>query len=165
MEQLKEEFLRSMKKQSPIFAPDVTVSEYFYNAHTLFWNGTLGKMAHGLALIHFDYEVWVTGHSLGGALANLFATALVTEKKVSNDRLKLYTFGQPRVGNRHYSNYHNENVRDFTLLNSKANLKLFQVKESYRIVHKKDLVPTLPPIILNYIHTKNEVGYLHKIFI
>ncbi|KAH7712424.1 Protein Y51H4A.5 [Aphelenchoides avenae] len=46
-----------------------------------------------------DYEIWVTGHSLGGALATL--TARHVSGAVGgwpNERVKLVTFGQPRTG-------------------------------------------------------------------
>ena len=44
-----------------------------------------------------DYAVVFTGHSLGGALANLFAINF--RQKYPGKEVKLYTFGQPRVGN------------------------------------------------------------------
>jgi triacylglycerol lipase len=42
-------------------------------------------------------RIWITGHSLGGALAMLFALRLKLRRGV--DAAGVYTFGQPRVGN------------------------------------------------------------------
>jgi hypothetical protein len=45
-----------------------------------------------------DVNVWVTGHSLGAALATLFVARLMDTG--DDDRVRgLYTFGSPRVGN------------------------------------------------------------------
>ena len=40
-------------------------------------------------------QLWITGHSLGGALANLAAAELL---EFSDQVLGVYTFGQPKVG-------------------------------------------------------------------
>lgn len=52
-------------------------------------------------------NLWVTGHSLGGAIANLFV-ADVLERKNENDLshvnlMGLYTFGAPRVGDARFA--------------------------------------------------------------
>ena len=61
--------------------------------------------------------LWLTGHSLGAALATLAAERY---KKAQG----LYTFGSPRVGNKRFR-------------------ELFPVK-SYRVVHNNDIVTELP---------------------
>lgn len=43
-------------------------------------------------------RVMVTGHSLGGAMATLAAHAIKT--RFPNAMITVYTYGQPRVGNR-----------------------------------------------------------------
>jgi ABC-type tungstate transport system permease subunit len=45
-----------------------------------------------------DYELWVTGQSLGAALASLAAGKLVKDMGVNEENLKLVTIGQPRTG-------------------------------------------------------------------
>ena len=50
-------------------------------------------------------EILVTGHSLGGALATLGAHAIKTTFPASE--LTVYTYGQPRVGNRAFAHEYN----------------------------------------------------------
>ena len=74
-----------------------------------------------------NQQVWVTGHSLGGALAVLLAATLMeTGIKVSG----LYTFGAPRVGDEEFANRLNDELSDGA---------------HWRVVNEEDLVPHLPP--------------------
>ncbi len=70
-----------------------------------------------------DDVVWITGHSLGGAMATLLARWLHHEKwKIAG----VYTFGQPRAGDDDYAAaYPLEDVH-------------------YRFVNSRDIVPQLP---------------------
>jgi len=43
-------------------------------------------------------KIWVTGHSLGGALAMLATRRLLMDMKI--DQIETHTFGQPRVGDK-----------------------------------------------------------------
>ncbi|KIH54336.1 triacylglycerol lipase [Ancylostoma duodenale] len=73
-------------------------------------------------------DVTISGHSLGGALATLAASHLVKLKVLENpDKVKLVTFGQPRVGNKEFADAVDE-----------------EVDYAYRVVHYHDLVPTIP---------------------
>lgn len=65
-------------------------------------------------------KLWITGHSLGGALATLAARRLPTSMKP----VGVYTFGQPRVGDTAYA-------------------KKYKLKH-HRFVNNKDIVPTVP---------------------
>ncbi len=48
-----------------------------------------------------DVKIWITGHSLGGALATLMAADILRLKSLGKklDLRGVYTFGSPRVGN------------------------------------------------------------------
>lgn len=70
--------------------------------------------------------VWITGHSLGGALAVLCAAHLQQNHIKVNG---VYTFGQPRLGNRGFSKRYNKNLGSRT----------------FRFVNVDDIVPDLPP--------------------
>jgi predicted lipase len=83
-----------------------------------------------------EYKIVFTGHSLGGAMAEIAAIDfhMLTGARY-DDRVSIYTFGQPRVGNPEWA----------TFYNSKSFSKRFQ-----RIVRDKDPVAQLPPRFLNY---------------
>ncbi len=76
--------------------------------------------------------IWLTGHSLGGALATLAVDRLLDEWDVSG----LYTFGQPRVGDKKFHRAFNERFRHRT----------------YRFVNDEDIVTRVPPRKLGYWH-------------
>jgi predicted lipase len=78
------------------------------------------------------HRIRITGHSLGGALAILFAIDL----KLLDIPTTVYTFGQPRLGNSE-------------LVNWSPTLSIHQ------IISDGDIVPTLPPLWLGYEHLKS----------
>ncbi len=82
--------------------------------------------------------LWVTGHSLGAALATL-ATAYLREK--DQPVQGLYSFGSPRVGDRAFARHFNGDFGD----------------KAFRVVNKNDVITRLPPRALSYSH----VGQLY----
>lgn len=78
--------------------------------------------------------LWITGHSLGGAMAT-FAAAWMTERNLPIRGV--YTFGQPRCGDKNFS----------TTLNAKLPNKFF------RFHNNNDIVPRLPARLMNFEHT------------
>ncbi|KAF9599396.1 hypothetical protein IFM89_036953, partial [Coptis chinensis] len=78
-------------------------------------------------------RILVTGHSLGGALAILFPSVLVLheEETIMSSLLGVYTFGQPRVGDKDFGNF----------MKSQLNV-IF--KRYYRVVFRYDVVPRIP---------------------
>ncbi|CCD69965.1 Fungal lipase-type domain-containing protein [Caenorhabditis elegans] len=119
------------------------VSEYFSDAFFKIWTSGMKDDVISLMSRYPSYQVWVTGHSLGGALASLAATYLRYTSLVSADQLLLVTFGQPRTGN-----------MDFAT--SVDNL----VPNAYRVTHSHDPVPHLPGQGHHgYFHHKSEVYY------
>lgn len=81
-----------------------------------------------------------TGHSLGGAAAVIAAVKF--NEQYSGKAVKVYTFGQPRVGDGDYTKYVDSKLNHF-----------------FRLVHKKDLVPHKPAYLAFYRHSGYEVWY------
>ncbi|XP_052766101.1 uncharacterized protein LOC128207300 isoform X2 [Mya arenaria] len=86
------------------------------------------KSVQTLVTKHSNYDVFVTGHSLGGAIASLAAISLRERDLVTDDKMSLYTFGMPRAGSREYAFNFDKKVR-----------------KSWRIVHYQDMVSIIPP--------------------
>ena len=82
-----------------------------------------------------ETKLWVTGHSLGGALAAVATISLETQGfEVSG----LYTFGQPRVADWKLVNYMNARMGDRIV----------------RYVNNNDIVPMIPPQIIPWVPTR-----------
>jgi hypothetical protein len=79
---------------------------------------------------HTIKHIIITGHSLGGALAVSLAHKILVTKINQTAKVHLVTFGAPRVGNKVFAEYINNNERIF------GNL---------RFVYGYDLVTHLPP--------------------
>ena len=80
------------------------------------------------ALKGAEQPLFITGHSLGGALAIIAAERLRRELKI--EATAVYTFGAPRVGSAAFAGSYNAcGLGD----------------RSYRLIHGLDIVPTLPP--------------------
>ena len=88
-----------------------------------------------------QWHVFVTGHSLGGALATLFSAELggSIQSGKRGCTVSMYNYGSPRVGNRAFCESFNKLVPD-----------------SIRIINGTDLVPTLPAL-LGYRHVDHGV--------
>ena len=82
--------------------------------------------------------LYLTGHSLGGALASLAALFLHRE---GLPVAAVYTFGSPRVGNREWRAIYSEALGGV----------------SYRVIAAGDLVPLLPGLLDGYRHVGQEI--------
>jgi predicted lipase len=88
-----------------------------------------------------DFRLIITGHSLGGAIATLAAADI---RKIDVDpwyltNTELFTFGSPRVGNKHTARF----------LSKQSTL-------SYRVTSLNDPIPNLPFHAFGYWHTQPE---------
>ena len=85
---------------------------------------------------HPNYKIYVTGHSLGGALATLFGYILAHEFE---DLITVVSFASPRIGNYHWK----KSFED------KPNLVHF------RVSNNRDLITATPSI--NYYHVGTDI--------
>eukprot|EP00775_Hariotina_reticulata_P003437 gene3437-3709_t len=81
------------------------------------------------------WQIFVTGHSLGGALATLCAYDLAGRRSVT-----MYTYGAPRVGNKAFAGAFNERLQG----------------RSWRITNTSDIVPSVPRL-MGYAHVSTGV--------
>ncbi|KAI9290940.1 alpha/beta-hydrolase [Neoconidiobolus thromboides FSU 785] len=96
-----------------------------------------------------QYKIVVTGHSLGAAIASLMALRIKYKLSVPDNKLNLYTYGGPRIGDPDFARFVNRH--GFTI---------------GRFVNENDVVPHLPPEISDYNHHQRELwvnGYNTKL--
>ena len=97
----------------------------------------------------YAQSLWITGHSLGGALAALAAARLsLDEHKPING---IYTFGQPRVGDRQFTREIDNELKP----------------RYFRFVNNNDIVTRIPTRLGTYNHAGSvrffdSAGTLHE---
>ena len=129
------------------FAEGGKVHQGFAKALDEVWSGEQGlKQFIEQQIVDFpDRPIWLTGHSLGGALASL-CFAKVPQAT------GLYIYGSPRVGNQQF-------------------IEQINHRPIWRVEHAKDPIPMLPPNLpaisfgfedvgeLVYIHSNQQIDY------
>jgi hypothetical protein len=80
--------------------------------------------------------VFLTGHSLGGALAAVAADRALSDDAVRLRATAVYGFGMPRAGDEDFALRYNNTLGAAT----------------YRLVHGDDIVATVPPSSLGFRH-------------
>ncbi|XP_024527095.1 uncharacterized protein LOC9652581 [Selaginella moellendorffii] len=91
---------------------------------------------------HRNAKLYITGHSLGGALATLFTAMLFynreenrvfynTEDDVARRLAALYTFGQPHVGDKSFASFMDTSLNKPTM-------------RYFRVVYNNDMVARVP---------------------
>ncbi|KAJ2560258.1 hypothetical protein GGH12_004963 [Coemansia sp. RSA 1822] len=131
------------------FAPDVPGT----TVHVGFAESTNAVYPHILKNIRAaaednpDYKIVFVGHSLGGANAVLSALKFAKDNEYIKDSIRVWTFGQPRVGNRQFAEYYTEMLGN----------------QTYRITYQGDIVPHVPPWqVLGYQHHPLEIHVINK---
>jgi len=86
-----------------------------------------------------DVPLYITGHSLGAALATIATQRLEHNPRIREKIAACYTFGSPRVGNSEYD------------IEFKSPI--------YRVVNTTDIVTVIPLLAMGYVHI-GDVRYL-----
>lgn len=84
-----------------------------------------------------NQQIWVAGHSLGGALAVLLVAVLLRD---GIDVAGLYTYGAPRLGNSGFAKAFDKKMKGV----------------SFRVVNSGDVVPHVP-MEMRFSHTGNRI--------
>ncbi|KAI8326182.1 alpha/beta-hydrolase, partial [Martensiomyces pterosporus] len=94
-----------------------------------------------------EFNIVFLGHSLGGGNAVLSALEYARDNEDSKDRIRVWTFGEPRVGNRAFAEYYTQMLGN----------------QTYRITYQADVVPHVPPWqILGYQHHPLEIHVINR---
>lgn len=106
--------------------------------HEGFWEGIegiWGQLERAIASRHDGKKaLWFTGHSLGGALAQLAVARLLEQGRNAQG---LYTYGAPRCGNTRFATQFNKLARH----------------SSFRVVNEADIIPDVAPRFLGFEHS------------
>ena len=89
-----------------------------------------------------DVPLYITGHSLGAALATVGTQRLEHHLRIREMIAACYTFGSPRVGDQHYD------------IEFKAPI--------YRVVNTTDIVTVIPLLAMGYVHI-GDIRYLGRL--
>lgn len=112
------------------------------NVHEGFYESTLNVRNRTIETVktlyyRYNYDIIVTGHSYGAAVAQLMSLELLLYG-LNNE---VYNFGQPRIGDEKFANLVNK---------VQPNL--------WRFTHNKDVVPHLPPMEgFDFMHSCTEI--------
>jgi triacylglycerol lipase len=122
------------------------VHDGFYSALRKVWGVTLpqGEVLPKRLIDRGSKTIWITGHSLGGALAELCAAQAMFVSRIPVQGV--YTFGQPRVGNKDFAAAVNEKLGSGI----------------YRFVNDRDIVPRVPLFTMGFCHYGNQRFFDHE---
>jgi hypothetical protein len=118
-------------------APDVCVEKGFYKVFEYMKEDVMKELMR-LSGTYGTQKVVCTGHSLGAAVATLFAYHIQQEYGAKWD-VSLITFGSPRIGNKAFVEG--------------------GPRHGLRITHANDMVVHVPQMILGYEHVPHEEWY------
>ncbi|PRP85576.1 Lipase family protein [Planoprotostelium fungivorum] len=126
--------------QTPVSGMDQSIAVHlgWYTAY-LSIQKQLRLSLHRLTAEYPTLPVHIVGYSFGGPLATLAAADVLHHQLVPSEKLHLWTYGSPRVGNLAFSQW--------------MNAKLLH---SVRVTHGRDPVIHLPIILMGYVHIDDE---------
>ena len=121
-------FVETLFSPKEAFLSKGKVQTYWKRGFETLWPSMESKVK-ALVGDNPSYKIWVTGHSLGGAMASLASAWLSYYNIASREKIISYTFGMPRVGNYDYALEHDRLIGN-----------------SWRVVNDDDAVPHFPGV-------------------
>ena len=126
---------------------DLTTGESYGFVHRGFMDIVRHKIGNSLleTVQKLDPTIpcYITGHSLGSAIATLAALEIALNVPQIKEQIQLYTYAAPRVGDSDFAQAHNS-----------------LIPNSYRIVNQGDFVPLIPPVKINKQDSNAEYAHL-----
>ena len=101
---------------------DCRVHEGFYKSWVSVAESVISKIR-DLRVIHSKAEIYVTGHSLGAAMAALAAVHLYYGENMPVRYV--YTYGQPRVGNAAFHHFYNNGTSNNAINGSSYRVRMY----------------------------------------
>uniref|UniRef100_A0A914YVS9 Fungal lipase-like domain-containing protein n=1 Tax=Panagrolaimus superbus TaxID=310955 RepID=A0A914YVS9_9BILA len=118
------------------FSAGGKVSKQMFDGFNKIWtNSGIKNVFLALKNQYPYYTFNFVGHSLGGAMASLAAATVVSTGILPSKNVYLYTFGQPKTGDKKFANAVNSIV-------TQANGDI----HSFRVIHNHDIIPHFPPL-------------------
>ncbi|CAO4370602.1 unnamed protein product [Caenorhabditis nigoni] len=122
------------------------VTKVFHDNFESLWYGGLGEDMHNLIRKYPDFEIWVTGYSMGASLA-LITSAYIAQTGMSNPQnMKVVLLGCPRCTDYDFAMWHSMNF-----------------PYSYHIIHAHDYAPRVPFFDnidnISLYHPRTEIWY------
>ena len=144
--QTQAEWLKNLNaRQVPYVAPDGNtygkVHEGFHNL----MRQLSPALKEVVAQLDPTIPCYITGHSLGAAIATLVAMEISHLVPEMRENIRLYSYAGPRVGSPDFVRAHSQ-----------------QIPNAYRVVNLGDAVPLLPPVTMadSYVHVGEEWSFL-----
>jgi predicted lipase len=130
-----------------VLEPDVDYGGVHIGFAGVYWRAFHTALLNMARQLDPSLPCYVSGHSLGGALATMAVLDLALHLPELRPQLQLYTYASPRVGDPVFANLHSRIVPN-----------------SYRVVNLADTVPLVPPTKLgaDYAHVGQSWSFLSQ---
>jgi len=146
----KQETRADLKTNQVPFLETLRVHDGFYRVYMKYRNALMQW------ILTPHTKIYLTGHSLGGAMANLMALDLVERANAQN--VYAATFGAPRVGNENFAHHFGEHKDTLDIV---------------RYANKADIITSLPLNVMPnfddragdlylYVHAGREVSFVEN---
>lgn len=137
--------------QQPYDYPDPDTGETLGNIHTGFRriaNGIVNPLAvEAVRQINPNKPCYVSGHSLGAALATILALDIAVQIPALRSNVQVYAYASPRVGNVEFAQNYGRILPN-----------------SYRITNLADAIPMMPPTKLRseFVHVGEDWAFVSQ---